>query len=138
MKGKANQLAVLIISVCLLLPGNAVYAGGKSEGTYHFSRNKSAVKQLNDLFTTIDIMDATIGDLTKEMEAGNVTSVQLTQMYIDRIDAYDSRLKLNSIISICPDAIAQAKKLDKERAKGKVRGPLHGIPVIVKAEIVYH
>ncbi len=135
MKRKANQLAVLIISVCLLLPGSAVYAGGKSGGTYHFSRNKSAVKQLNDLFTTIDIMDATIKDLTKEMEAGNVTSVQLTQMYIDRINAYDSRLKLNSIISICPDAIAQAKKLDKERAKGKVRGPLHGIPVIVKDNI---
>ena len=90
-------------------------------------------QQLEDLFTTIDLMDATIADLQREMTAGNVTSVRLSQMYIDRIRAYDEKLKLNSIITINPGALKDAEALDKERGNGKVRGPLHGIPVVVKA-----
>ena len=94
---------------------------------------ESMTQQLEDLFTTIDLMDATIADLQREMTAGNVTSVRLSQMYIDRIRAYDEKLKLNSIITINPGALKDAEALDKERGNGKVRGPLHGIPVVVKA-----
>ena len=47
-------------------------------------------------------MDATIAELQAEMEAGHITSEQLTQMYIDRIETYDEALKLNSIIFINP------------------------------------
>jgi Asp-tRNA(Asn)/Glu-tRNA(Gln) amidotransferase A subunit family amidase len=78
-------------------------------------------------------MDATISQLQEEMAAGHVSSAELTQMYIDRIKAYDERLKLNSIISINPNALQDARALDRERSKGKVRGPLHGIPIVVKA-----
>ncbi len=98
-------------------------------------RLTSAVKSLNDLFTTVDLMDATIDELEKEMEAGNLTSEQLTQMYIDRINAYDKSLGLNSVIALNPSALEDSRELDRERAEGKVRGPLHGIPVIVKANI---
>ena len=95
----------------------------------------NATESLENLFTTIDLMDATIADLQAEMEAGHVTSKQLTQMYIDRINAYDEKLKLNSIIAINPNALDEAEQLDKERLEGNVRGPLHGIPVVVKANI---
>ncbi|MCR5653128.1 MAG: hypothetical protein K6F88_04935 [Ruminococcus sp.] len=94
---------------------------------------KTASEALDKLFTTIDLMDATVTELQAEMKAGNVTSEQLTQMYIDRIKAYDAKLKLNSIICLNPNALKDAKKLDSERGKGKVRGKLHGIPIVVKA-----
>ena len=96
---------------------------------------RTASQKLEDLFTTIDLMDATVSDLEKEMEAGHVTSVQLTQMYIDRIEAYDKELGLNSVIAINPEAFNEALEMDIERSGGLVRGPLHGIPVIVKANI---
>ena len=94
---------------------------------------ETASQQLEDLFTTIDLMDATISELQAEMTAGHVTSQQLVQMYLDRIKAYDEKLKLNSIISINPNALSDAALLDAERSEGKVRGPLHGIPIVVKA-----
>lgn len=92
----------------------------------------SETEKLETMFTTIDLMDATIGELEEAMEKGEVTAKELVQMYIDRINAYDQSLNLNSIIMINPDALAQAEELDKERAEGNVRGTLHGIPVIVK------
>jgi Asp-tRNA(Asn)/Glu-tRNA(Gln) amidotransferase A subunit family amidase len=93
---------------------------------------KSASEELEEIFTTLDLMDATISELTEEMEKGNLTAEQLTQMYIDRINAYDDSLKLNSIISINPNALNDAKELDKERKAGNIKGKLHGIPIIVK------
>jgi Asp-tRNA(Asn)/Glu-tRNA(Gln) amidotransferase A subunit family amidase len=93
---------------------------------------KSATNELEDIFTTLDLMDATISELTEEMEKGNLTAEQLTQMYIDRIKAYDDSLKLNSIISINPDALKEAKQLDAARKAGNIKGKLHGIPIIVK------
>lgn len=94
---------------------------------------KTASERLEELFTTVDLMDAAVADLQAEMEAGHVTSEKLTQMYIDRINAYDSKLKLNSVIAVNPNALSDAQTLDKERENGKTRGPLHGIPIVVKA-----
>lgn len=135
MEKTGRRLLAVIISLGMLLTGSVSYADQDTGGEYIFDSNRAAVEQLEDLFTTIDIMDATIEELTAEMEKGNVTSEQLTQMYIDRINAYDGKLKLNSVISICPDALDQARQLDEERAQGQVRGPLHGIPIIVKDNI---
>ena len=78
-------------------------------------------------------MDATISELQAEMEAGNVTSERLTEMYIERIEAYDEKQKLNSILFVNPEALDDARALDQERSEGKLRGPLHGIPLVVKA-----
>ncbi len=97
--------------------------------------SKTASELLKDLFTTIDLMDADIAFLQKEMETGHVTSAALTQMYIDRINFYDKQLGLNSIIAINPNAVNDAKALDQERREGIVKGPLHGIPIVVKANI---
>lgn len=124
----------VIVSAVMLLSGSGgsfAYAASK-DASYEFDHAKTAASQLEDLFTTIDIMDATAAGLSEEMEKGNVTSEQLVQMYIDRIQAYDKKKKLNSIISINPNALEEARALDEERAAGTVRGPLHGIPIVVK------
>ena len=124
-----RRFLLLFLILVLFITGAA--CGEDTAGT--ISRPASA--ELKDLFTTIDLMDADIAFLQKEMEAGHVTSAELTQMYIDRINTYDRPLDLNSIIAINPDAVSDAKALDQERLEGKVRGPLHGIPVVVKANI---
>lgn len=122
----ALSLALATTSIPALdINSNQVYGIEKVE-------TPSEVAKLENMFTTIDLMDATISELTQAMEKGQVTSKELVEMYIDRINAYDKQLELNSIISINPDAVAQAEELDKERAKGNIKGKLHGIPIIVK------
>jgi amidase len=84
--------------------------------------------------TTYD--EATIAQLQAEMAAGKLTSRQLTQAYIDRIAALDqSGPGVNAVIELNPDALAMADNADKMRKKGKVLGPLHGIPVLLKDNI---
>mgnify|MGYP002577777914 CR=1 FL=1 len=96
------------------------------------SASSNEVGKLESIFTTIDLMDASISELETAMEKGELTAEQLVQMYIDRINAYDKSLDLNSIITINSKALDEAKELDKERAAGKIKGKLHGIPIIVK------
>ena len=108
---------------------------GMTSDEYMMKKTHGAAIALEDYFTSMDLMDATITEMQTAMESGNLTSVRLTQMYLDRIEAYDKVLDLNSVLSINPDALEEALKLDEERADGKVRGPLHGIPVVVKANI---
>lgn len=80
--------------------------------------------------------EATIGDLQQKMKAGQYTSADLTKLYLARIQAIDKAgPKLNSVIEVNPDAMAIAEAMDKERKAGKIRGPLHGIPILVKDNI---
>ncbi len=84
-------------------------------------------------FTKFDLNEITIGELQQKMEAGALTSAQICQKYLDRIKEVDTVLK--SVIELNPDALEIAKQLDEERKGGKVRGPLHGIPVMIKDNI---
>ncbi|MDB4876914.1 MAG: N-carbamoylputrescine amidase [Gemmatimonadetes bacterium] len=80
--------------------------------------------------------EATIDDLQSRMRAGGETSRSLTQQYLARIDAIDQRgPAINAVIELNPDALAIADQLDAERKSGKVRGPMHGIPVLIKDNI---
>ena len=80
--------------------------------------------------------EATLGALAERMGRGEVTSKSLTQAYLERIAAVDrSGPQLRSMLETNPDALAAAEKLDAERRAGKVRGPLHGIPIVVKDNI---
>src|SRR5688572_17062843 len=82
---------------------------------------------------TIPLDQATIADLTAAMEAGTLTSEKLIQMSIARIDAYDRKgPKIRAVITLNPKALETARERDAERKAGKVRGPLHGIPVVLK------
>src|SRR5712692_1993096 len=78
--------------------------------------------------------EETVAQLQAEMAAGRLTSVDLTNYYINRILALDQN-GVTSVIELNPDALAMAQNADALRAKGKVLGPLHGIPVLLKDNI---
>ncbi len=80
--------------------------------------------------------ELTIVDLQARMKDGRDTSQSLVQQYLSRIDAIDQRgPAINAVIELNPDALSIARRLDDERTAGRVRGPLHGIPVLVKDNI---
>jgi amidase len=82
------------------------------------------------------VVEASIADLQKAMQSGRLTSRQITQQYLDRIQAIDKAgPKLNSVIEVNPDALADAEALDQERKARGPRGPMHGIPVLLKDNI---
>lgn len=80
-----------------------------------------------------EVIGLSVSDAGRMMADGELTGAQLTQMYIDRIQALDVEgPALASVLEINPDAIQIANDLDAEREAGTVRGPLHGIPVLLK------
>ena len=80
-----------------------------------------------------DVTEKSIPELQADMREGRVTSAGLVALYLDRIRAYDrAGPALNTIIRLNPRARARADSLDAERSAGTVRGPLHGIPVLMK------
>jgi len=83
-----------------------------------------------------ELDETTIADLQQAMASGRRTSRRITQLYLDRMAAIDrSGPQLRSVIETNPDALAIADQLDAERKAGKVRGPLHGIPMLLKDNI---
>ena len=80
-----------------------------------------------------DVAEATIPQLQAALAAGRVTSRELVLLYLARIATYGHTL--NAVIAVSPTALAEADALDRERAAGHVRGPLHGIPVALKDNI---
>jgi len=81
-------------------------------------------------------MEASIAQLQRAMRSGRITSVELVDAYLARIAAYDDEgPALNSLVSVNPHARDEAAALDAERAESGPRGPLHGIPVVVKDNI---
>ncbi len=82
---------------------------------------------------SFEVFEASIPDLQEAMADGRVTAVQLVDAYLARISAYDQGgPALNSMVYLNPNARAQAAALDQERALRGTRGPLHGIPIILK------
>jgi len=82
------------------------------------------------------ILDAGVHEQQAQMEAGKLTSRALVQQYLARIAAVDKAgPRVNAVIELNPDALAIAEELDRERKAGKLRGPLHGIPVLIKDNI---
>jgi amidase len=80
-----------------------------------------------------DVCEKTIAQLQAAMASGTITSEQLVELYVRRIRAYDQAgPRLNSVLSINPEAAAVARALDRERRERGPRGPLHGIPALLK------
>src|SRR3989442_15415452 len=70
------------------------------------------------------------------MQAGRLTSARLTERFLQRVATYDrSGPRLNAVLEVNPQAGEIAESLDRERASGGIRGPLHGIPVLLKDNI---
>ena len=91
------------------------------------------LSKVSALEAPIDITKSSIEDLQNALDKGYITSELLVKLYLNRIDAYDEQF--NSINQINPNALNDAKRLDQERKSGIVRGPLHGIPILVKTNI---
>jgi amidase len=88
---------------------------------------------VNDSFP---IEETSIDALQKAMQDGKLTSVQLAKIYLQRIKDIDKNgPSINAVIELNPDALSIAENLDKERKAGKVRGPMHGIPILIKDNI---
>ena len=84
----------------------------------------------SSLATTANFIEATIPELQELMSSGMLTSVQLTTSYLERIATFNPLL--HAVIETNPDALSIAAALDAERQSGRLRGPLHGIPILVK------
>ena len=85
---------------------------------------------------TLNVIEADISTLQLAMQSGKTTSLALVRAYLARIRTIDkSGPHINAVIELNPDAIAIARELDGERKAGKLRGPLHGIPVLIKDNI---
>jgi amidase len=112
---KASRSVLLITAVALFF------------GARGFSR---AFQPAPPRFT---VVEATIGDMQKAMTEKRVTSREIVTQYLTRIAMYENTI--NAAIAINPHALEDADALDAERARGRVRGPLHGIPIAVKDNI---
>src|SRR5215472_11425454 len=115
----ATRMAGRILAATLLLSPWAANADPKDHDKFPF-------------------LESTVAQLQAEMAAGHLTSEQLTRAYIERIAELDQGAPgtgVNAIIELNPDAIAIARQADTLRRQGKVLGPLHGIPILLKANI---
>ena len=90
----------------------------------------------NDGVGDFELDEITIDQLQQKMQSGEYTSKSITEMYLKRIESIDKNgPALNSVLEVNPDAISIAENMDTERKNGKIRGPLHGIPVLIKDNI---
>src|SRR5438876_772947 len=96
-------------------------------------KEKEKEKEKDKAPPPFDYAGKSVKALQAEMKAGSLTSAQLTEAYIKRIE----QLKplLHAVLEVNPDALPAAEALDKERKEKGARGPLHGIPILVKDNI---
>lgn len=109
----------------------SILSGCNSNG---INKEKTTGTNKND--HDFELNETSITELQEKMSSGNYTSEQITQLYLQRIAQIDKAGPLlNAVIELNPDALAIAKQMDSERKSGKLRGPLHGIPVLIKDNI---
>ncbi|RZM19446.1 MAG: amidase, partial [Sphingomonas sp.] len=85
---------------------------------------------------TVAVEEQSIDQLQAAMTSDKASSVDLVRAYLARIAAMDRKgPTLRAVIALNPDALAQAKALDAERKAGRIRGPLHGVPVLIKDNV---
>ncbi|MFA6084483.1 amidase [Mucilaginibacter sp.] len=120
---KTGSLAGLALTTLVTASCSQPSADKKTEGSAEFADD-------------FELNETTIDDLQKKMKSGTHTSRAITELYLKRIDAIDKAgPKLNSVIELNKSALDMADAMDKERKAGKMRGPLHGIPVLIKDNI---
>jgi amidase len=83
--------------------------------------------------SSVNVEEIDVATLQAWMQSGRASAHQIAEAYIARIEALDGSLR--SVLQVNPDALAIADELDRERSAGQVRGPLHGIPILLKANI---
>ncbi|MCC2032771.1 amidase [Microbacterium allomyrinae] len=123
----ARRTVTVTAGVCLALGAFAFVAPSASATSDSDAASTAAATGLSGL---------TIAQIGELLDAGTVTSAELVTAYLDRIAAYDDAYAdepgLHAVIALNPDAAAVAAERDAERAAGEIRGPLHGVPIVVK------
>lgn len=109
----------------------AVAIGGRPlAGQLLDAGSESAGGQDRFAISAFELEEATIADLQAGMSSGRMTARSIAQQYLARIEELDRKgPTLRHVIEINPDALSIADSLDQERKSGRVRGPLHGIPI---------
>jgi amidase len=117
----ATGLSVTLLVACNPTPPKVI--NGAKDGV---------AAELDDFL----LNETTVDGLQEAMVKGDLSSREITQRYLDRIEAVDKNgPAINSVIEVNPDALSIADAMDEERKQGKIRGPLHGIPVLIKDNI---
>src|ERR1700676_4379166 len=120
---KFIQASLLGASAAVLTPRPAL---GESSATFE-TKSSAALFELEEI---------TVAELQVGMTSGRFTAHSITEKYLSRIEAIDKHgPAINSVIEVNPDALSIANELDKERKQKHLRGPLHGIPVLIKDNI---
>jgi amidase len=97
------------------------------------SREPAPAPPAPSAHTPFDVVEASIADMQRAMQEGRTTSREIVQQYLTRIALYEDRF--NATLGVNPYALDDAESRDRERAAGRVRGPLHGIPIALKDNI---
>ena len=120
---KTGSLAGLTLAGTAISPASLLAASAHEATNYNTSTN-------------FILEEATITQLQDKMTGKVFTSRHITELYLKRIAEIDKNgPKLNAIIELNPDALKIADAMDKERKNGKVRGPMHGVPILIKDNI---
>lgn len=126
-KGIMNKTVILLIFAFLFLL--TLLSGCQNE----------AKKQQSNIKGDLSLIEITIPEMQEGYETGAFTTQEVVKAYLERIESIDQNgPTLKSIITNNPDAMQIAGQLDKERQNGNIRGPLHGIPIVLKDNIDTH
>jgi len=113
--------------------GGAAAVAGPTFSSCQKSSKSNAVENIPKVF---ELEEITIAELQEGMQSGRLTARSIVEMYLSRIDDIDqNNQKLSSVLEVNPDVLVIADKLDAERKDGRIHGPLHGIPIIIKDNI---
>ncbi len=110
--------------------------GGGSDSSKENKKDSAEIAAAASGRDEFEFSEFTIAELQGGLKAGTISSVKLTELYLRRISEIDQgRHDLLSVIEVNPEAMQLAEQMDKERKAGKLRGPLHGIPIMIKDNI---
>lgn len=134
-RGAASASATL--SRRSLLQASALASSGALLGSWSTAKaeNDASTQHHGDRDRDRDIAFATIAEQQALMSAGRISSRELVEIYLRRIHVIDKQIGLNSVLQVNPDAFRIAARLDRERRQQGPRGPLHGIPILLKDNI---
>ncbi len=96
----------------------------------------AAVELQGQVKPKFNVVEATIPEMRAALEKKQISSRELVTMYLARIGMYED--KLHCVITVNPHVLEEADERDRERAQGRLRGPLHGIPIALKDNILTH
>jgi amidase len=127
LEGKEQGRREFLQAALLSGAGAVVYPALAAGSELHSSMSSAPAVQ------TFELDEATFSDLQDGMKSGKFTARSITEKYLDRIETIDKQgPALNAVIEVNSDALHIAETLDRERQQGKLRGPLHGIPILIK------